>query len=245
MNVADCSTMFSPMCVLCMLLPSNTLKSSTVAGKADTSSLRHQDSLASLESAFAAEEAAQQLKTQPPNTGRTTRTIASIKTATTTATAFDQLDWFDQLAVAADASDESEQEGEQLDWFEQLAVAAGASDESEHGDEPTSSLEVAASSPAPAIPAGAGATSGLYQHHVVDKKQHVTDALYRRLQAVTEVVGPSSRTTLKAPLNAFVWHDVFTKGECITLGEGLRELGLQYEFWNPLEPDKTALRFCF
>jgi hypothetical protein len=47
---------------------------------------------------------------------------------------------------------------------------------------------------------------------------------------------------LEEPLDAFVWRNVFSEGECELLGKMLESLDLRYEFWNPAEPGKRELR---
>lgn len=85
---------------------------------------------------------------------------------------------------------------------------------------------------------------GGYSHVVKDKKTHVGNVLYDRLEALDDA--PAEKPTkhmMKGGLSAFVVKGVLSKSECEGLVEGVNEeQDMVYEFWNPEEPDKTELR---
>lgn len=79
-------------------------------------------------------------------------------------------------------------------------------------------------------------------HVVIDKHTHVGDVLFRRFQAVRESEVDTAKRVLADALPAFVVDHVLSQMECDTLIQGIHKENMEYEFWNPDEPNKKDLR---
>lgn len=86
-----------------------------------------------------------------------------------------------------------------------------------------------------------------YSHVVKDKHLHTGDLIYRYFMSAAhdnqQVLTTKTIMGVEVELPAFTIHNVLSNAECQSLVNAVeKEPTLEYEFWNPEEPEKKDLR---